>query len=627
MTKNIYDYAKELKVLGIWTQVDIQFAMFLEKNHNPMSFFAYSSLSASFREGNICLSISYLNNPKKFFNKKYPFLAKKIWNLFKNPNKKKWKLFLLKEPAISNGKYVRPVILDNNKLYLYRMWKYECIIADFFINSYKYCFKYNKKNLIIILNKLFPYKNLKEINWQKIAILILLTRKVTILSGKPGTGKTFIISKFILSLIFLKKKLFLKIIVSAPTGKASANLHHTLNLSIKKNKKYSNFLKNISIKSTTLHRLLGSTKNNKKMFYNNFNKLNLDVLIIDESSMIDLHMFYNIIIACPKNALIIFIGDQYQLSPIESGSIFNDICKLSNIGYSKFRINEILKFTGINIFKKVNVLQKKGIYDNFCMLKTNYRFKKNSNINKLSNSINLGFLKKSLKILKSKKNKNIFYYNLITKKDYFFMIKNCIKYYKLYLLKIINNESPESILKTFNKYRLLCTLRKGPFGVEGLNKIIEYQLIKNKILNISNINTKKFYIGKPIMITKNSESLGLYNGDIGIFLFDYKKNNFYAFFQKFDNKIYKISLNKLPSYETAFAITVHKAQGSEFLKTSLVLPNLKLPILTRELLYTAITRTCKCFFLYGNDNILDYILKNNVNRKSGLIERINKNFI
>ena len=176
-------------------------------------------------------------------------------------------------------------------------------------------------------------------------------------------------------------------------------------------------------------------------------------------------------------------------------------------------------------------------------------------------------------------------------------------------------------MKKFNQYRLLTALREGPFGVIGLNdkleKLFHRQGIINRPYNLSN----KHYAGRPIMISRNDSPLGLFNGDIGIILPD-EENALRAYFQFPDGTIRGVQPNRLPQHETAYAMTVHKSQGSEFAHTALVLPNVYSPVMTRELVYTAITRAKKELSLYGSPKVLRRAVETPTKRRSGLATQL-----
>lgn len=606
------------KNLNLLNSLDIYFAhMIYSLTKDIAIMLASACLSFNSNLGHTCLPIKYLQY-KYLFNGKNLYLSKLAFIAAGKPSLQKWKKIFLHSNAVGNGYCTKPLVMEFNCLYLHRIWMYEKTVALFFSKNIEYTI-FKRLKIINYLKKYFPNQsNNKNINYQKIAVTISMISNISIISGGPGTGKTFLISRILSILIKLNNNLNIKI--ATTTGKSASHLTQFLNEE-KDNLKFSKKQKlKLPNKVVTLHRLLGAKKNNLNMFYNNKNKLNLDVLIIDEASMINLFIMYAIILALPKNAKLILIGDAYQLPSIETGSVLNDICKLHKIGYSKERQIELTKLTNFNLLKKkIKNNYHHHISDNICFLKKNYRFFSKSKILNLSNKINKGKINDVLYLLKNKKFSNIKYYQLSSKDDYKKMIFNCVNNYKLYFTLIINKSNKFDIIKSFSNVRILCALREGSFGVSKLNYYIKIALIKLKILDIK--SNDKIYVGQPIILLYSAPHLQLYNGDIGIFLYDDNKQ-IKAHFLKF-NKIKIVNINLLPEYETAFAITIHKSQGSEFKKVSIVFPNTFMPILTRELFYTAVTRAKLNVSIYSNDSILKQIVSNKSKRFSCLAKKIN----
>lgn len=610
-------------------KIDIIMARMLISPNQPMLMIIIVFLNINIRRGSTCLplkSLTYIN----IFNGYLYLFAKKIWKRLGNPNIKDWINLLINSSIVSNGKKKTPLILEYNNLYLQKIWKYECIVANYILYFSKYKNILNKnyiKKIKKLVNYYFPIEKYKNINWQKCAIIIAILNPITFISGEPGTGKTFIITKLLIILIKLNNNR-LKIKMVALTGKAAVKLIESLWLGVKKlklNKKQQNCL---PTKAVTLHSLL-KINYNENMYNNRINLLKFDILIIDESSMINLKIMVDLIKILPKKIKIIFLGDFYQLPPIGPGLIIKDIYKFYKFNYSnkqKKLLKTISGYKNLNKIKKKeiknNIYIKNNIFnimDNLCILNKNYRFNLKSKISYLSKIINIGCANNIIKFLKKNKKSEINYISFKSELDYNKFINICIHEYKKYIKLIINKSKPFMILKMFKKFQLLCALRKGPFGVIGLNQYIE-NILKNKGL-IKIIENKNNYIGRPIMIIRNSPHLNLYNGDIGILLKN-NKNELFAYFNSFNNNIISIPYSKLPKHETSFAITIHKSQGSEFNHIALILPNKILPILNKELLYTAVTRSKTLLSICANEKIIKYLINNNIEKYSGLIKRI-----
>lgn len=632
---------KKILSLNLWSLFDVQFGNMLantaftddyknqqhKKKHALI--FASAYLSAAVRLGNTCLPISLLT-ANQLFDNRYPQLTKTIIQTIGKLSVNDWQDLLLSTSAVGDGSQATPLILDDKCLYLYRLWKEECTVAQFFNCTYNNSTSNILQNtkIIAILNQLFPKITDKSINWHKIATAISLIHPRTIISGGPGTGKTSVIHKIITALLLYNNNLRIKI--ATPTGKAATVLTNSCQRMLCNPNQFNNMQKYTEIyTATTLHKLLGPQlyqKNNNIYNYSHLkNILNIDYLIIDEASMISLSILSKLILALPNTIKIIFLGDHNQLYSIEPGSVFQDICQFANTNYSLYQQQKLEQLTG-SILPILNnsKLQyyNNNITDGICVLKKNYRFNKNSGIGQLANAVKLGDHNRALSILTSNTYTDLYYNQIKKREHYITMITDCATKYSKYLKMLQQHTTSKiNILQNFHNYRILCALHHGPFGITKINYYLE-QVLNN--IGLITLNKSTNYVGKPILILKNDASLGLVNGDIGILLPNHQ-NNLSAYFLLPQYKIKTVHTYQLPPYETCFAMTIHKAQGSEFQYVSIILPNQPLPILTKELLYTSITRAHKKLFLYSKNEILIHSIHTNTIRYSGLYNKIKKN--
>ncbi|QJC36682.1 exodeoxyribonuclease V subunit alpha [Enterobacteriaceae endosymbiont of Donacia simplex] len=608
-------FLKKLYKIGIIRLIDFYFASIFTSNKQECLKYSISLLSNSISKGNICLPISklYLD----IHTKDISFLKK-----IKEINKvKDWeKKLFLNNKIISYGQKITPIIFENNCLYLYKIWEEENIIIKNFIKNNFFYIEPNK--IKHIFNILFDNNDNKNI-FQKEALCAALTHRISIISGSPGTGKTSIISKIIFTFIKIFKEP-LKIKVVSTTGKSSVRLIHSINTFFKKislNLMNEKEKKSIPKKSSTIHHLLKMNIYTKKSLYNNQNSLNLDLLIIDEASMIDFNLMSIILKALPKKINLILLGDEYQLPSIEYGSMLKDLCYFKKFFFTKQYFLWLNSINNNNKLKE-NYNIPKFFFRNFITeLQHNYRYSINSNINKLAIMIKKGNIKK-IKKLFLKKNFDVNFINVINKKKYISMIDSFIhKYEKYFVFLKKQNNNYKNILHYFNNFQIICAIKNGLFGTKTINNIIEKELFNKKNL-IHNIEKNNWYIGKPIIITQNNNFLNLFNGDIGITFFDKVKKKLKIKFLLANGKYKIISIKNLPSYDIAYAITVHKSQGSEFNNISLVLPNKFSSILTRELIYTAITRAKKKINIYSQKSIFYKAIKIKIKRYSNIKRKI-----
>lgn len=636
--KKIFIQALKLK---LWSELDIQFARMLtrsiftndKKYKKRALILASASLSAYVQQGHTCLPLHMLNT-EKLFQGNYPELANQAYQKSGKLSTQNWQELLFSLSAVSDGSRLSPLVLENQYLYLHHMWKDECTIAKFFNSNYT-SYSAQKDKISKVLDQLFTKKPTKNIDWMKIATAISLIKQKVLISGGPGTGKTFIIAKIMSAFLLLyHNKINIKI--TAPTGKAAIHvtqsIYSTIHNILKLNNPHNNVL---SEKATTIHTLLGARlhKNNITQ-YNHFCNIPipLDVLIIDEASMISSSILAQLILALPTHARIIFLGDHHQLCAVESGSAFKDICLSIRPYYSPQHNTMLTELTGytLPVFKKPELLKKyyynyNNISDSTCILKKNFRFSVNSGIYKLSSAINTGDSTHALSILTSQLYTDIQYIRCIGKKDYIYMITNCASKYYSYLQKIQQQStflSIINILTMFNKHRILCALNDGLFGTNSINYYIEQILHQKGLIKLC---ASKNYIGRPIIILRNDPSLELSNGDTGILLLN-STGQLSACFIYPNNIIKIIPIYRLPQHVTSFATTIHKAQGSEFKNITIILPDKHMPILTRELLYTAVTRASQNLTLYATDHIIINSINLITHRYSGLKDKI-KQFI
>lgn len=567
--------------------------------------FLVLSLSMEVRAGHVCFDLTRLQN-----------IEPQIWLELNSPEIDDW-IKVLKlasnRHVVSFGDQLAPLMFIENKLYFQRMWLDEGFVAQYF-NQTQLDITTNI-DLKQILNQLFIYDS-ASIDWQKIAVAIALTRKVAIISGGPGTGKTTTVAKILAGIVLNNPTT--RIVSAAPTGKAASRLTESLGRAIEQ---LSFESLNIKTEAVTLHRLLGAKTDNRSFSYNKHNQLHIDVLVIDEASMVDLNMMARIIEALPASARLILLGDKDQLSSVEAGAVFGDLCDFISNGYSQLRAHELSRLTGYTI--PIADQPTMAITDSICLLKKSYRFNESSGIGLLANAVKEGRYLNVKKLLADNTLQDISYYELLSNQTYQAVLNDCVEHYKNYLNAINRSNDIATVLTKFTQCRLLCALREGKFGVEGLNKQIELLLAKHKLIRLN--HRDQWYIGRPIMILRNSTSLGLYNGDIGITLTaEHDSSKLRVYFPFSDGTIKGFSPYRLPEHETAYAMTIHKSQGSEFDHVNIILPTEFSPLLNRSLLYTAITRAKKAVSIFADAKILERVVKSQIHRESGLVEQIKK---
>ncbi|WP_153447520.1 exodeoxyribonuclease V subunit alpha [Vibrio algicola] len=499
------------------------------------------------------------------------------------------------------------------------------------------------------------------LNWQKVAAAVALTRRFAVISGGPGTGKTTTVAKLLAALIEQSlgesdptqvKVPTIKLV--APTGKAAARLTESIGNAIDQLPIAPQVKALLPAQSSTIHRLLGARPNTVAYKYNRTNPLHVDILVVDEASMVDLPMMFRLLEALPKQARLILLGDKDQLSSVEAGAILGDICRFSEVGYQANYLHTLATLTQFDTLPCAT--QGSSIADSLCMLQKSYRFHARSGIGQLAKAMNAGDAQQMQRTWQQGFNDitlHPFYPDtavsaadgqastsiadapLTQKQIRPQLLALLVQGFQAYCNGLSGGVSEKSktemeqkardVLNAFASTRLLCAVRDGEFGVQGMNDAIEKALTQKRL--IQPIDNAQWYVGKPIMISQNDASLGLHNGDIGMCLLDESEEvaRLRVYFEMPDGRIKGILPSRIPSHQLAFAMTIHKSQGSEFEHTVLLLPVKLNPILTRELIYTGVTRAKSRLDLFANPQVLAQGVTIKTKRTSGLSEKLIKN--
>ena len=379
------------------------------------------------------------------------------------------------------------------------------------------------------------------------------------------------------------------------------------------------------LETFTIHRLLGTNLNSPFFKHNKDNKLPYDVIIIDESSMIGMSLFAKLVDAIADTSRLILLGDSEQLASIDVGSLFGDICLSQKHIENKFTTEEFDLFKYLikpYRFENVSFIEKKGFLNHsFVRLKKTYRYNSNSTLGRFNSFVIEGNTEELTNILKNKSTDDL---KLDTTYSHSF-INDFILKYKAYIDEVTISEA----LKKMNNCRILCAIKASEQGVYALNEKVKDLLKKEYKNQKDKFNpSAEIFNNQLIMVTKNQPEMNLFNGDVG--LIRYSGGKLKAFFSKQENteldegKDYiEVNPGFIASWETVFAMTIHKSQGSEFNEVMVILPKKKENrLLTRELVYTGITRAKNCAYIQTSEEVLYTAVAQQVDRVSGLKDRI-----
>jgi len=546
----------------------------------------------------------------------------------------------------------KPLVLSDRRLYLRRYWTYERRI-DAALHRRLAQAEPAPSDLPQRLDALFGAASTAPdalIDWQKLACALATRGAFSIITGGPGTGKTTTVVRLLalLQSPAVEQGKPLRIRLAAPTGKAAARLTESISHQVQTLKVPEDVRQKIPSDVTTVHRLLGSRPGTRHFRHHAGNPLPLDVLVVDEASMIDLEMMANLLDALPPHARMVLLGDKDQLASVEAGAVLGDLCRDAEAGmYSPETQAWLGSVSGEDLSKsglQQGDNQRHALAQQVVMLRHSRRFVAGSGIGQLAKLVNQQQDQDARSLLVDGGYKDL--YSLVLKGEQDRALSRLLldghsdgpQGYRHYLSlmraqrpqNLMSIEDPRcvewarEVLSAFDEFQLLCAVRKGPWGVEGLNQRITQTLFAADLIE----SDQQWYEGRPVLMTRNDYGLGLMNGDIGIALrlpegpIEENRTALRVAFPRNDGEggVRFVLPSRLNDVETVYAMTVHKSQGSEFAHTALILPEALNPVLTKELIYTGITRAKQWFSLIEpRQGVFEEALRRKVKRLSGLM--------
>ena len=598
---------------GLISDLDLHFTRFitdLANDHSEGLTLATLLVSYATNNGNICAHLPSFDGQPLFDSDE---LGSDIIGLPWS----QWQPMLRDASVVGNPGEVHPLILDQHgRLYLYRYWQYEQHLAVL-LRQRAQTIAIDRQQLRAELQHLFPANKEQQPDWQMLATATAVLRLFSVISGGPGTGKTTTVIRILALLLALYPAL--RIALAAPTGKAAARMQEAIQAAKMRLPIAENLRCRIPEQATTIHRLLGPIGHSVYFQHDSVNRLAIDVLVVDEASMVDLALMTKLTAALPDTARLILLGDKDQLASVESGAVLGDICQQAT-GFSLHFAKTLLTLTGVELNPEDLSADNKSMNDSIVLLRQSYRFAHDSGIGALAHAVNSGDANAAIRVLHDGDYPDVGWQNIEPSKGLPRELLLAIaKGFEPYLKSINDAEPLATIIEQFNRFRILCALRGSETGVDAINRLTEQVLQNLSMLRIR----APWYIGRPIMITRNDYSLNLYNGDIGLTLPDADdQHRLKVFFPTATDDVRKIAPNRLSNVETCYAMTVHKSQGSEFNKVLLLLPQELSRVLNRELVYTAVTRARSAVEIWGREALLVAAINKRLQRASGLSDRL-----
>jgi exodeoxyribonuclease V alpha subunit len=500
----------------------------------------------------------------------------------------------------------KPLILDAaGRLYLERLWRDEDLVARDLAARAAPRADVDPAALAAPLRRLFPGDDPGTVGQRRAAAVAAL-HGLGILCGGPGTGKTHTVARLLALLVELAGDRPPRIALAAPTGKAAQRLAESLRKSADVLPAGFKLPDNVP----TLHRLLGLRPDGSAR-HDADHPLACDLLLIDEASMVDLPLLARTLRALPATARLVLLGDPNQLASVEAGAVLGELCAGAG-GYSTAGAARLAAATG----DAAPGGGPGGIGDAIALLTHSYRFEGGGAIGRLAAAVNAGDANAALDLLRAG---GAARFEAI---DTPAALNARIAAHVAPALQPLFETAdaifdPGSTLARLGEFQVLAALREGPFGVTGVNAGIERALHRRGLIRGQAAN----YPGRPLLIGSNDYALGLFNGDLGLLLPD-AAGRLRAWFAGPDGIPRSLTPTRLPAHESAYALTVHKSQGSEFEQVLLVLPPQPNPLLTRELIYTALTRARDGVTVWGSEVTLAAAIGRRLERDSGLADRL-----
>ncbi|MBL0419935.1 exodeoxyribonuclease V subunit alpha [Ramlibacter sp. AW1] len=573
-----------------------------------------------------------------------------------------WTRRLAHPRLVAPGEGDTPLVLDDGRLYLRRYWDHERTVRAG-IAARLAAGPASPEGLAAALRVLFAQPPGETADWQRLACATAARHAFSVITGGPGTGKTTTVVKVLALLQHLALQgqvqglmpgRPLRIRLAAPTGKAAARLNESIagavqQLPLEGLPQPQAVRAAIPTEVSTVHRLLGSLPDSRHFRHHEGNRLPLDVLVLDEASMVDLEMMAAVLRALPPQARLILLGDKDQLASVEAGAVLGELCRRADQGhYTEDNRRELQALTGQVIPSALVDAAGTPLDQVVVKLRHSWRFREDSGIGQLAAAVHAGDAARLARI------------EAAAPRDLAFVELGGEGLRRLVLgadggaggpsggraapaghahyLRVMReglpaplagpeewNEWAARVLAAFGEFQLLCALRQGPQGVETLNRTVAAILCREGLVETD----QGWYAGRPVMVTRNDYGLGLMNGDVGITLATpvledgavrWKLRVAFAAESPGAGRGPRWVLpSRLQAVETVYAMTVHKSQGSEFGHAALVLPAADSRVLTRELVYTGITRARQWFTLAraGGGDVLAQAVARRVRRAGG----------
>lgn len=503
---------------------------------------------------------------------------------------------------------VAPCVYDEQGLALYRYWHLEQRLAE------QIC---RLKQQLIQPVSCDGYLDLLTDAHQQAALQMVARQSLSIITGGPGTGKTYTLARIIA--VLSQAIPHIRVAMAAPTGKAAQRMQEALQNSFNDPKLLESRLVSEELRNQgtqTIHRLLGMGHSQTPRF-NQKQPLPYDVIVVDEASMLDLNLATLLFEAVPESCRIILLGDANQLASVDVGAVLADLQQIQALADNRVQLQTSRRFAeGALIGQVAKFIQAQSYQQDH--VEVLQRFE-----------VDIVQVSELKPILLQRDMPDVVQLEYLPEGNLLDLdtcyqklmlgFQGYVQSLKNYLKEERSIEQVQNVVKAFDDYRILTAVRHGPFGLQQLNQYAQRWLQQQ----LSIVTLGGWYVGRPVMMTYNDYQLGISNGDIGL-CFEHRTQpqQFEVYFPSLNKWV---AANRLPkSIQSAFALTIHKSQGSEFTHTAVVLDQAAKNLLSQELIYTAITRAKKVVSLLVHQEALLQAFTVRTTRKSGLVQKVNR---
>ena len=524
------------------------------------------------------------------------------------PSADRWRAALDASTLAGAGDPPTPLVVEGDRCYLFRYWAAERMVAAALRDRVERgSIPTPAADAAAAFRRLFTPSGDGEIDLQAVVAAATLDGRLTLMTGGPGTGKTTTVARVLALLLTLRPDT--RVALAAPTGKAAARLEESIAEQRRSLRVDEDVRARIPGTASTLHRLLGYHPARGTYRYDGEHPLACDVLVVDEASMVDLLMMEALLAAVPRDARLILVGDQDQLASVDAGFVFGDLCDAASDpeAVSPAFAAYYRELAGVDLPRAEHATR---LSDSLVELRKSFRFGGRPGIADLAGAIRDGDAARALAVLDDSEMGSV--RRVDPPADPADVVAALVADAAL----LAEEDDPASALAALSRFRVLAATHRGACGVEILNRVVE-----RKLAELGHPVSEPWYHGRPVMVTANDYSVGLFNGDVGV-SFHRKGQRAEVWFAGSEGRPRAVLPARLPRHETAWAMTVHKSQGSEFGRIVVVLPRLDSPLLTRELLYTAVTRARDSVLIVGGAEAVRRAVEHRAERVSGLRDRL-----